>query len=417
MKKTILKLTKSHLLKGSIIIFLGNAVTSFLSYLYHLITGRLLDPEQYGLLESFITLSYFLFIFTQAFSFAVINLISKTKRMPIRLLARLLEKEALKLSFLFWLLFLIFFPFLKNFLHLPNFLIFFIFSLQALFSFLPITYLSILQARLKFISFSLVTIFQSLTKNVAALILISAGLQTEGALISLVVAGLVSLLLGRFLIANFFGWHYKKLKIKLNSSFWRFSFLSLITNLGLTSIYSSDILMVRHYFPSYQSGIYSAVSVLGKIIFFAGTSVLLVAFPLFCRFKNKVKKLKPVFLLSFLFILFIGITGITGYKLFPQLIINLLYGKSYWQAGSLLPNFAVFISLFALLTLLVQLLLALESQLAAYLAGLTAAGQIFLIINRHNSLKIIIHNSIISVCFGLLLGLIFVIKTINEQKQ
>lgn len=413
----IKQLANHHLVKGSFIVLIGNSIVSFLNYLYHLIAGRLLLPDQYGLLESLIALTYFILVFTQAFSFSVINLIARAKKSLIFSLVKQLENRALKLSFIFWLLFLILFPFLKEFLHLPNFLIFLLFSLQVFFCFLPAVYLSTLQARLKFFSFSLVGISQSLSKDIFAFVLIFIGWQVKGALGGLIISGLIGLLIGQKLVKKYWKRKSEKQNTKLTNHFWRYSFLSLVTNLALTSIYSTDILLVRHYFSSYQSGIYSAVSVLGKMIFFAATSILLVAFPLFVKYKDDYKKLSQTFGLCFLFLLIICLVGLFVFKLWPGAIVKLLYGQGYAEAISFLPYFAVFISLFAVLTLLVQFLLALESSLASWLAGIVALSQIFLILNRHLNLKMIISNSLISTAFGLLLGPFFVIKVINEKKQ
>lgn len=416
--KSLKGLVKSRLFKGSFIVFLGNGIGSFFNYLYHLTSGRLLLPSQYGLLQSFVVLAYFFAVFTGAFSFAVINLVSKVKETFVFTAIRELEKKALKMAFAFWVIFLVLFPFFKNFLHLKNFWVFFIFSLQVVFLFLSTVYSSVLRAKLKFFEFSAIGVLSSFAKIVFSLIFILIGWQVMGALGGLIIAGVVAALLGWFWVRRY--WQ-KSLslseKIEQERNFGQYLLLSLITNLALTSIYSTDILLVRHFFSPYLSGIYSATSVLGKIIFFAATSVLSVAFPLFTRFKDNSVKLRQTSWLSFFFLVTICLLGITSFKSFPDLIVSLLYGKEYKEAALFLPSFAVFISLFALLNLLVQFLLAQEEKAAAWLGGSSAVVQIFLILALHDNLKTIINNSIISVCLGLFLGLLILVKTINGQRE
>lgn len=413
------KLIANQLLKGSLIILLGNITTSFLNYLYHLITGRLLSPPQYGLLESFIAVTYFLGVINQSLSFTIINLMTITKNSLITLWVMKLERLILRFSFLFWFISLLSFPFFKSFFHFSDFSIFFIFSLQILLSFLPTIYLATLQAKLKFFSFSLINILASLTKIIFAFGLIFIGCQTNGALLAWLAWGLSALFLGRFIVKNLWPAAPKQiaLKISFDKHFWSYSRLAFLTNLALASIYSSDIILVRHYFDSLDSGIYAAASVLGKIIFFAAGSILLVAFPLFTKYKNKINKLTQIFNYSFLFIVLLCLTGVIFYKLNPNLMVKLLYGNNYSDATGLLFNFALFMSFFAIFNLLIQFLLALEKKLAAQIAWATALLQMALIIIRHHNLNIVITNSIFTLGLSLLFAVISVMKIINDKKS
>ncbi len=412
------QLIKSPLLKNSFIVLTANLLANFFNYLYHFLTGRLLAPQQYGLLQSLIALTYLMGVIINSFSLAVIKTMGQKDKINPWLKVKWLEKISFKLSIFFWLFFMILFPVFKQLLHLQNFTIYFIFTLPLLLAFFSILYQSILRAQLKFIRFSVLGILATLIKTASALILILLGGQIFGALAGFLMANLVIVWLG---------WSWVKRLIPAskpspswsNNNFWNFSLLTLLTNLFLTSLYSTDIILVRYFFSDsdLESGLYAATAVLGKIIFFTASSVLLVSFPLFIKYKKNLSRLRLLFWLSFVFISGIGLMGIIVYRLFPNLIINSLYGQSYSQAALFLPSFALFMGLLALFNLLMQLLLALEKWLAAWLAALVALSQIFLIINRHLDLKMIINNSIMSLSLGLLLGVLLVNKVINETKK
>lgn len=412
------KLTKNHLFKGSFIVLLGNAVANFFNYLYHLLTGRLLTPSQYGLLQSLIALTYFLGVFVSSFSFVVINIIGQAKKAEVHLKIKWLEKKALVFTLLFWLFFLSLFPLFQKFLHLKRFLVYFFFTLPVLFSFFSTLYQSVLRAKLEFTKFSFTIILATFVKLVSALILIIAGWQVIGALSGLIIASIAGMVLGWHWVKNLWPEIPRTIKsLNFKTNFWNFSLLSFVTNFSLVSLYSTDILLVRHFFSPYKAGLYSATAVLGKIIFFAATAVLLVVFPLFVKYKKNIKKLFWTFWLSFLFISTICLIGLSFYKLFPHLIVSLLYGEAYSQASAFLPYFAIFILLVSIFNLLAQLLLALESTLAGWLTGLVAIGQILLILVRHQSLKTVIDNSVLILFLGLFLGLLLVNHTINAQKK
>ena len=280
--------TSVPFLKNSVIALIGTGFISFLNYLFHLITARLLAPPQYGLLQSFIALTYFSGVFAGGLSFSIIHQTASIPKNLIWPTIKSLEKKLLRVSFLFFLGFLLLSPIIKNFLHLEKINNLFIFSLNFIFFLLPTIYLSIFQGRLKFLEFSFLGILGALVKITLASLLILAGLQVEGALIGIITASIIIILVGRSLVTRYWQKPFKEVKKiekkNLIHGFWKYSFLTLTTNLFLVSLYSSDILLVRHFFSSSIAGIYSAVAVLGKIIFFAASSILLVAFPSFIKY-------------------------------------------------------------------------------------------------------------------------------------
>lgn len=413
------ELIKNPLAKGSFVVLVGSLTAGFLNYCYHLVTARFLVAEQYGLLQSFIALLYFVGVFTAPLGLSIVNLVSSAKENLVWPMAITLEKKFVKLSFAFWFIALAFFPLIKNFLHLKSFSLYFLFSWQIFFSFLAIIYQAVFQARLKFLEFSVLGVAGSLMKIVLAFLFISFGFKVGGALGGLVFSTIGVASLARLWLSKYWQRQAGQERVKVNISrhFWQYSFLSLMTNLALVSIYSSDILLVRYFFPSFKAGIYSATSVLGKIIFFTATSILVVSFPLFTKFKEKNEKLKRYFWLSFLFILIICLLGSFSFKFFPRAVVGLLYGKNYQEAAKILPIFAIFISLFALFYLLLLFLLALEKETAAFVGGFAALMQIFLIIFYHRSLLIVIRNSIFSVFLGVVLGMLFSLREIYEKKK
>jgi len=413
MIKKIRQTIGSTLFQGSFLVLSANIIANFFNYLYHLITGRLLAPDQYGLLQSFIALSALLGILTYLFSYPVVNLAVKTNSKSISSLVKVLEKQSLKFSLILWLVLIASYPLIKSFLHIDNFFLFLIFSLQSFIYFLPIIYQSVLRAKLHFLYFSLLGIIATLTKFIAAPFFIFIGWGLGGALGAFVVSGLSIIFAGQYWVRKFWPGKIKEKRYKLKSSFWQFSLLSLITNFFLISLFSSDILLVRYFLDPYLSGIYAAVSVLGKMIFFGASSVLIVVYPLLVKFKKNPRKLMKIFGLTFFALLFMTIIGMIVFKFSPHIIVNVLYGSKYKAAVYYLPIFSLFVSLLVILNLFIQFFLALEYKMAGWLAGLAAILQIFLIIIRHENIKAIIENSIISIAVVLALSFIMIIKYFN----
>lgn len=414
MRRKISRLTNHTLFKGSLVVLIGTTFGNFLNYLYHLVSGRLLTPSEYGLLQSLISLTYFQSIIIGAFSTAVVEKIGSLQRSEVRTEIENLQKLSLKLSFGFWLLNLLFFPLINKLLHLNNFQLFFIFSLQSLLSFLPAVYSSTLRARLKFTKSTAVSVLSTLTKLISAFILLKLGLGVIGGLSSWLIWKITSFITAGILVRNLWKKNIQTKVKKIDLNFFKFSFLSLIVNFALTSIYTIDVIFARYYLTSHQAGIYSAISNLGKIIFFGATTILTVGFPMFIKFRQENDKLKQTLKLSLVFSIIIGVGGIIIYNLFPNLIIKLLYGDKYLQANLYLGRFALFISLFTIFNLLIRFLLSLKSKVSAYLSFTTAGLQIILILINHQNIESIINNSLLVVAGGLIVSFWLVIKSVNE---
>ncbi len=411
-------LIKNKVFQGSFIILLGTTLANGINYLYHLFTGRLLGPENYGLLSGFIGTTYFLGVLTSTLSISIINLLGSKKENEVAPLIRLLEKKILFLSFPFWFFLLLLFPLFKNTLHFEGFTLFFVYSLQLFFIFIPTIYSATLQARLRFFHFALITVAIALTKLLSALFFIKLGGQVLAALSSLLVAGLVSLFLGKILTKKFWPLPAKQpKKVKLNKGFWSYSVLTFVTNLSLVSLISTDIILARFHFSSFDSGLYSAATNLGKIIYFTAFSALTVAFPLFIKHKNNPKRLKTIFHLSLLLITFLCTFATILYKTFPQFITNLLYGKAFEQASSLMFLVAINFSLYTLFHLLIQILLAKGKKEAAFITTLAAIAQIIILTLNHASPTIFIQNNIVVLTLICLLTFIPVAKIIYVPQK
>ncbi|MBU1085130.1 MAG: oligosaccharide flippase family protein [Candidatus Beckwithbacteria bacterium] len=411
------------ILKSTLIVFTGNIFAHLINYLYHFVAGYFLSPDQFGLLQSFVSLNYFLAVIVSSFSLSIIHQLNKTPTSKKTALIANLQNLSLKLTLIIWLACLLLFPVIKTLLRFDNPYLLIIFSIQILFSFVPTLYLSLIQANLKFTQFSLINLLSPLTKTLSALILFLLGFKIFGALIGLSLAGLVPAIYSFLLVKKHFPSHrlvglWPNLTpltgsdpvTPLPKSFFKFGLAAFIVNLSLTSLYNSDLLLVRFYFSNEQSGIYAAASILSKIIFFVSATVLTVAFPVFTLHANNLKKLKTNFTQSLFLITTIAFLGLTFYQTYPHLVIKLFSNPAYAKSSTLLSGFSLFFFFFTILNLLIQLLLTINKRWTIVVSLLSAILQLTLIFFFHQNLTQIISNSIIATLTGLTLSLGVTIK-------
>ena len=402
------------ILKSTLIVFFANASAHLINYLYHFVAGHYLSPNDFGLLQSFVSLNYFLAVLISSFSLTIIHQLNLTKKKDQPNLIATLQSLSLKLTLIIWLFTLLSFPLLKRILHFNNPYLLLIFSIQVLFSFLPTLYLSLLQAKLQFKQMGFINFLSPFTKTTSALILFLLGFKLYGAITAMVLAGLIPAILSYKLINKHL--HLTPLTgpdpvNKLPRSFYKFGLTAFITNLSLTSLYNSDVILVR-FFISHQSGIYAAASVLSRIIFFVSSAVLTVSFPIFTLHAKNKKRLKKSFQNSLFLIINIAFLGTVFYQLFPDLIVKLFSNHSYATATNILPGFSLFIFFFTILNLTIQFLLTINKRSAAIVASFTALLQLTLIFFLHHNLMQVIQSSIIATITGLTISLIFIKKSV-----
>jgi O-antigen/teichoic acid export membrane protein len=183
----------------------------------------------------------------------------------------------------------------------------------------------------------------------------------------------------------------------------RFAMPTLLTLLGITSLYTTDIILVRHFFPAAEAGLYAALAILGKVIFYASSAVALVLFPVLSErtaIGSATKKLTAS-----------AVGGVTAisvsitilYFLFPDLIVRLLFGNAYVGAGSFLGSFGIFLALFSIGNIIATACLALGRTGVWFVPMICAILQIVGITFWHGNIGMVISLNI-SICALFVLG-------------
>lgn len=396
MKKTIQTIIDNPLFSGSTIMIVGSTAVSFLNYLFHLVLGRMLGPANYGEFAAVISLIVLLGIIPGSLNMVVIKHISIAKdETEVASLIHWFKTKILLASLIFSLIILVASPMISSFLKIDKGYYLILVAVSFFFSIQSLLNRSILQGLLKFKEMIVSLLLENGAKLLLSIVLIYLGFQVGG----VITAFVLSIIIGWYITDIYLKNHNKqdsKQKIDIKKIL-LFSFPVLIQTVSITSIYSSDVILVKHFFLSHDAGIYAALSTLGKIIFFGAGPIGAVMFPLVSKRHAAGQQYKKIFLYSFLATLFLSVCIITIYFLFPAIAIQLLYGSAYLEASRLLVWFGLFISLFTLSSLLVNYCLSLGQTRVVVLPLFAAILQIILILLFHKTLyAVIIVSTIIS---------------------
>lgn len=406
MKKYFKEIITHPLFSGSIVMVIGSNSINFLSYLYHFIIGRMLGPASYGELASLISLIGLIGIIPGSFGLVIIKYVSSAKtKQDEASLTFWLKSKVFMASLVFFMAILLTSPFIYSFLkiskisYLVLIAVFFLFSLPVALN------RSILQGLLKFKEMMISVSIEYISKIILSVFLIYLGFQVGGAILALIISTLLGLYVSNIYLRN---------SVPKSSgppsnikSMLAFAVPVFIQAITITSLFSSDVILVKHFFSSHDAGIYAALSTLGKIIFFAAGPITTVMFPLVSQRKSKGQDHTIIFIYSFISTCLFAVSILAMYWFLPNLAIKLLYGSAYLEASNLLIWFGFFITLFTLSSLLVNYSLSLGKTKVVLLPLLAASLQIIGILLFHQSLYTVISISIIVTALLLLSLLIY----------
>jgi len=375
----------------------ATGVTGIGNYLYHFLMGRMLGPADYGILMALISLSYLLGIPIGTLSLVIIKFVSTLKGKKeigaVRVLFKNINKKLLPISLLILLIFLFLTPLVASFLHLPSSLPFLVILMVFFVSIFSTISRSILQGLLRFGSLAISSILGVLIKVGVAVVFVIWGFKIYGALFGFLVGGIAAYLFTLFFLRFLFQKKPQKLKLD-NREMFSFALPVFFSTLAFTSLFTTDVILVRHFFSGQESGFYGALSTLGKIIFFAVGPVVAVSFPMISERHANGGKYRNLLLAS------LGLAGtaclfLTGiYFLFPKLIVKLLFGETYLPIASLLGHFGIFLSLYSLSFLLINFCLSIKKTKVVVFPVIAAVLQVILIYFFHQNFQQIIWISI-----------------------
>lgn len=412
MKKIFQDITANPLFSGSAIMVIGSNTINALNYLYHLILGRMLGPSDYGELAALISLMGLLSIVPGSISLVIIKYVSSAKTEEgIANLINWLKSRIIKASLIFFLVILLLSPLIRSFLHINKLVYLILIAISFLVSFQSLFYRSILQGLLRFKAVILSVLAENSTKLIVSIVLVYLGFRVGGAMLAFVGAAVS-------------GWYITIFYLKFSSkgksdtlpdvkSMTFFAIPVIIQTLSTTSFYSSDVILVKHFFSSHDAGIYAALSTLGKIIFFGTGPIAAVMFPLVSKKQAEGGNFRRVYYYSFFATLTLAALILFFYLSTPKLAINLLYGKAYLEAANLLFWMGIFITLFSLTSLIISYGLALGRTATVYFQLVAAIFQIILIWFFHQTLfEVIIISCTVT---GMLLAVLLIYSGYGDK--
>ncbi|MEK7533162.1 MAG: hypothetical protein AAB542_01900 [Patescibacteria group bacterium] len=398
MKRLIekLSLVTSHpLARGSAVVLIGSMAANVGAYFYHVVVGRLLGPEQYGELASLYSLSYLLNVPSLVIQTVIAKYVSAYKAKKENGKAKELVITATQ-SMGYWMIAILIltvplYRFFVQYLHVTNYWSVVYVFIGSGIVFLGTVITGTLQGYQQFTELMVFSNIGVVLRLIGGFIGASYSVAATAFANALTafIAYVLSFIPLRFLRAS------TRQKTGLTKrDIGTFAVPSLLCILGITSLYNTDIMLVKHYFSSYEAGMYAALSMMGKVIFFASSSFSYVLFPVVAERSHVGGRSDRLVYISLAAVACISLGITVGYYIFPSVALGLLFGSSYAGASGYLGLFGIFISFFSLSNILSTTLLGMGNKSVWMFTVSFSLLQILGIMAVHDSLRSVLYLNI-----------------------
>ncbi len=381
------QLCKEEFLRQSTMMFLASLMGCIFSYLYQIYVARALGPAGYGAFGSLFAIFYLISIFSGTVQAGAARFVSKLTAMGederIGSFLYGLIKKSILLGAAGFVLFCLISSGIASFLQMASTLDVVVLGTVILLSFIQPAASGVLQGLQRFGLLAFTSVLSTGLKLAFGIILVSLGYGVAGAMGAVTLSTLAVFLFVLFSLRSYLG------RSKKNGYDFRelyiYSAPTLLVMLCLAVPSNVDVIMAKHFFSSHEAGLYTAASVVGKMVLFLPGAIASVMFPKASEMKTLRMSTWRLLNRSLL------LTGVLSggaalmFVLFPGLMA-MIFGEGFRQAGEVQAFYALMMALFALTWVVAQYCLATGDMKYVYLLGGFSGAEMIMVSAYHASI-------------------------------
>ncbi len=387
---------EDKLLRHGGIIFSASIVSFFFAYIFQFYMARALGPENYGILGSMISLFYIFSVPSSTITTTLTQIVSEQKVKQdygkIKSMLLISAKKLMYIGFVIFTLLILLSSFLENLLNLPSRVPVIILGFSFIFMTMLPSPRGVLQGMQEFRTLGFNMAIEKPALLLFGALFIYLGMGIDGAILSYGATSIFVLLLSFIPLKSVL----ERKSEQINIPVYKYAFPMFILIFSTTVMSSIDTLFVRKYFPVEVSGYFTAVKMLGQIIYFLSLSLSGVLL-------SKVSGLNALnrthaFLLRKALIYF-GIllaAILSAYAVSPDTILAVLFGKGYSSISQYLLLYTFAVGLLSLAIILMFYDISIKRMTFKYPLIIFTALEIILLIVFHETLDQIIAVQIIT---------------------
>ena len=387
------------------------------NYLYNLILGRVLGPAQFADAAVLITFLLVLSFVAMTFQLATAKFSVVFENDTFKNFISNVYKNATLIGLGLGILIIVFANQLQQVFNTSSSSMFTIFGIGVPLYFLMSVNRGVFQGKKDFKSLSITYQAEMLSRLIITLGLIFLFKAQSSVVIAIGI--LISFGFG-LVPFNFKNMNFKAtavIEASKSKQVRHFFIITAFYELTQIIINNSDILLVKHYFDSYEAGLYASLALIGRIVYFVAWMFVMLLLPTVVQLKKEGKATAPILFKYVGYIAGIATVIVFSSALFPETAIKLLFGDNYLAMAPLLWKYALATGLFAISNIFAYYYLSLDRYIPVIISGVFGILQIGLVIVFHDSLEQVVHMQIIAMVLLLVVQLLFfILNQENENK-
>lgn len=413
--------------RASGLLFICMMFNNISNFLYQAFMGRVLSIEEYGMLNSLLSLGVIVSLPTQTLHTTVANVTSHLKAKEahhniLRLFYRMLLKVSM-VGICGIVIFAFLSGYLQSFLNVPSVYPLLMVGLLALLGFLLSVNLGILQGLQSFNYFGIFSGINGFLKLVFGTLLVYLGLGVEGAIggiaLGYFIIFLSSATILRLTIVKFMSTNPVKKDVSYTQGSFSYSVPVLIALLCSTCLTNIDLVLVKHFFLPEETGNYAIASVLGKAVLVLPSAIVSVMFPMVSESHALEADSYNILRKSVVLAGILSCLGLQVYLFFPELLVTILMGAKHASTAPLVRYYGLAMLPFVFVNLFMYFNLGTHRMrfLYTFIAG--SLAEILLVYAYHDSLKQVIYILLFVGCTLLVSNMILIwyeARTIKTQE-
>lgn len=409
-------LKNDELVKEGTIVFASGTIVGILNYMYQVYMGRALGPEEYGVFGALFAIFYIIGIISQTLGTSTTQFVSKFvgEGKQIGFFIKGSLKRTILVGSAVSMIFLIFRTELMNLLKLPDdwpiLILILILSLSWI---IPIIDGSLRGMR-RFSCLAFSSISNASFKLIFGVGLVIVGFGVSGALFGVAIGTILGLLISFVFLKPY---------IKPNnphdpdfnySSFYSYSLPVMFAMISLSIPSNMDVILAKYFFSPSEAGLYTSVSVLGKIVFFFSGAVGTVMFPMITEKFTKGEDTKGILKKSLLCAGALSGGLLSIYVLYPEIVVK-IFGEKYFDAIALVAPYGMAMFFVSITSIVITYHLAIKNMIyIAFFTGFTVI-EIMLLMISHSSMADMINVLLITNLVFLAMSIVYTFKKEVEK--
>ncbi|MBT8764369.1 oligosaccharide flippase family protein [Desulfohalobiaceae bacterium Ax17] len=386
-----------------LVLFLMNSGNVF-NYLFQLVIGRSLTPEEFGV-------------------FNALNSLTLLASAPIAVIPFVFSKVTVQLSLnglsqirsLFWKsikwlaliscagfgIGLLALPATKGYLHIDSFVPILIILVQICLSLFRPVNMGILQGLQRFLGFGLAGSLTSIGRLLGGVVLVFfLGWGVNGALLSGLIGVVLTILISLLFLKDIVHGTKGSLPSGIYKGMGKYAVPVFFNTSMVMALGNLDLVLVRHYCLPAEAGLYATAAVLGRIGFFLPGVLVMVLFPAAAKAYSAGKHDNQSLWTCLGLTAFLSGSFALVCSLWPAQIISLLFGSPYAPAADLFRLVSISMSILALANVFFVFFLARCDYGFLWIQGVGLGLMLLLIL--------MFHEHAIQIAWSLLSAIVFI---------